>query len=140
MAEELAWHGPEDLRAQRVLLGPLGARVGTGRATALAHQSPDPCSPTALVSLALPWPAALIRVLVSQSLPCSNGFAAVWLLLTPAGPVLGLGQPGIYFVVSVAMESSASKYLPALWLDLPENLISCIQHPVAYGKPILTWQ
>lgn len=39
---------------QRVLLGQLGAPVGIGRATALARQSPDPCSPTAPVSLALP--------------------------------------------------------------------------------------
>lgn len=54
VAEELAWHGLEDLREQRVLLGQLGAPVGIGRATALARQSPDPRSPTAPVSLALP--------------------------------------------------------------------------------------
>lgn len=66
-------------------------------------------------------------MLVPQSLPCSNDLAAGWLLLPTAGPVLGLGQPGIYLVVSAAMEASASKYLPTLWLDLPKSLISCIQ-------------
>lgn len=57
----------------------------------------------------------------------ANGFAAVWLLLTPAGPVLGLGQPGIYLVVRAAMEALASKYLSTLCLDLSKSLISCIQ-------------